>query len=415
MDAPELRQRLGQFVETFAAHLGELVALVNEYDAELVPVPPPPPAEILVQPDASLQAVITAAPDGAVLNLQEQAFTGPVTLSRPVTLRNGAIVAPPNCNDVVNVTGPDVALVDLTIRGDGTTKRGVAANGIGLLMLRCQVLNICRVGQESQAVASWNGGNITLRECHLEAGSIFMLLGGSSPTIPNHVVHDVLVENCTMSRPEAWRTLGYACKTGFEVKSGRRITVRGCSISNVWLEAQTAWAFTFTPSQYGNSPENIVEDVLVEGCVITNVGGGVNALGFSQSQSTYPTLRSQNIRFVNTDFTISREWARRGTSIPHGSLTQLGGGGPLNMLWAGCTVIQDGDAFLRTSGTDPIANFAMSSCTIAPVGTYGIWTPVGSRGGAWVATAFPGIGIEDNEFHAAHSTFRTQFPDNTYL
>jgi hypothetical protein len=415
MDAPELRQRLGQFVETFAAHLGELVALVDEYDAELVPDPPPPPAEILVQPDANLQAVINAAPDGATINLQEQVFTGPVTLSRPITIRNGAIVAPPNCNDVVVITGPDVVLMDLTIRGDGTTKRGVAANGIGLLMLRCQVLNICRVGQESQAVATWNGGNITIRDSHLEAGSIFMLLGGSSPTIPNHVVHDVLVENCTMSRPEAWRTLGYACKTGFEIKSGRRVTVRNCTISNVWLEAQTAWAFTFTPSQYGNSPENIVEDVLVEACTITNVGGGVNALGFSQSQSTYPTLRSQNIRFVNTDFTISREWARRGTSIPHGSLMQLGGGGPLNMLWTGCTILQDGDAFLRTSGTDPIANFAMSYCTIAPVGTYGIWTPVGSRGGAWVATAFPGIGIEDNDFSGASSIFRQQFPDNTYV
>jgi hypothetical protein len=411
MDAPELRQRVGQFIDTLAAHLGELVALVNEYDAELVPVPPPPPAEILVQPDANLQAVITAAPDGAVLNLQEQVFTGPVALSRPVTLRNGAIQAPPNCNDLVNVTGPDVALVDLTIRGDGTTKRGVAANGIGLLMLRCQVLNICRVGQESQAVATWNGGNITIRDSHLEAGSIFFLAGGSSPAIPNHVPHDILIENCTMSRPEAWRTLSFACKTGVEVKSGRRITVRNCAISNIWPQAQTGFAITLTPSQYGNSPENIVEDVLFETCTVTNCASGVNALGFSQSQSTLPTLRSQNIRFVNCDFTISRAWAGGG----HGSLMQLGGGGPLNMLWTGCTILQDGDAFLRTSGTDPIANFAMSYCTIAPVGTYGIWTPAGSRGGAWVATAFPNIGIEDNEFHAAHSTFRASFPENTYL
>jgi hypothetical protein len=411
MDAPEFRERVGQFVDTLAAHLGELVALVNEYDAELVPVPPPPPAEILVQPDANLQAVITAAPDGAVLNLQEQVFTGPVTLSRPVTLRNGAIQAPPNCNDLVNITGPDVVLSDLTIRGDGTTKRGVAANGIGLLIQRTQVLNICRVGQESQAVATWNGGNITIRDSHLEAGSIFFLAGGSSPAIPNHVPHDILIENCTMSRPEAWRTLSFACKTGVEIKSGRRVTVRNCTMSNIWPQAQTGFAITLTPSQYGNSPENIVEDVLFDACTVANCASGVNALGFSQSQSTLPTLRSQNIRFVNCDFTISRAWAGGG----HGSLMQLGGGGPLNMLWTGCTILQDGDAFLRTSGTDPIANFSMSYCAISPVGTYGIWTPAGSRGGAWVATAFPGIGIEDNEFYGAHSIFRTQFPDNTYL
>jgi hypothetical protein len=377
MDAPELRQRIGLLTETLAANLGELVALAAEYDAELVPVPPPPPAEILVQPDANLQAVITAAPDGAVLNLQEQVFTGPVTL----------------------------------IRGDGTTKRGVAANGIGLLMLRCQVLNICRSGQESQAVQTTNGGNITIRDSHLEAGSIYFLAGGSSPTIPNHVPHDILIENCTMSRPDAWRTLSLAVKTGVEIKSGRRITVRGCSISNIWPQAQTGFAITLTPSQYGNSPENIVEDVLFDACTVTNCASGVNALGFSQSQSTLPTLRSQNIRFVNCDFTISRAWAGGG----HGSLMQLGGGGPLNMLWAGCTIVQDGDAFLRTSGTDPIANFQMSYCTISPTGTYGIWTPAGSRGGAWVATVFPGIGIADNEFSGASSIFRQQFPDNTYV
>jgi hypothetical protein len=411
MDAPELRQRIGLLTETLAANLGELVALAAEYDAELVPVPPPPPAEILVQPDANLQAVITAAPDGAVLNLQEQVFTGPVTLSRPITLRNGAIVAPPNCNDVVVVTGPNVVLMDLTIRGDGTTKRGVAANGIGLLMLRCQVLNICRSGQESQAVQTTNGGNITIRDSHLEAGSIYFLAGGSSPTIPNHVPHDILIENCTMSRPDAWRTLSLAVKTGVEIKSGRRITVRGCSISNIWPQAQTGFAITLTPSQYGNSPENIVEDVLFDACTVTNCASGVNALGFSQSQSTLPTLRSQNIRFVNCDFTISRAWAGGG----HGSLMQLGGGGPLNMIWAGCTIVQDGDAFLRTSGTDPIANFQMSYCTISPTGTYGIWTPAGSRGGAWVATVFPGIGIADNEFSGASSIFRQQFPDNTYV
>jgi hypothetical protein len=39
MDAPELRQRIGQLTETLALSLGELVALAAEYDAELIPPP----------------------------------------------------------------------------------------------------------------------------------------------------------------------------------------------------------------------------------------------------------------------------------------------------------------------------------------------------------------------------------------
>jgi hypothetical protein len=411
MDAPELRQRIGQLTETLALSLGELVALAAEYDAELLP---PPPPEILLVPGDSLQAAIAAAHDGAVINLQSFTFSGPVALSRPVTLKNGTIVAPPNCNDLVNITGPNVVLMDLVIRGDGTTKRGIAANGTDMVFIRIRVENICRNGQETQAVAIWNGTGLSIFDSYLEAGSTCFLSGGASPAIPNHVPADILIENCILSRPEAWRGMGYAVKTSLELKSSRRVRVINTVMENVWLEAQTAWAITLTPSQYGNSPETIVEDVLFDGCTVRNCGGGVNALGFSQHQSTRPTLKSQRFRFVNCNFSISRAWARSATSIPHGSLMQLGGGGPVAMIWAGCTATLDGDAFLRTSGDDPIAGFGMSYCSM-PTGSYGIWTPNGSRGGAWVATAFPGIGIEDNDFVGAPSLFRQQFPDNTYL
>lgn len=420
MDAQQLRDRIA--------------ALVAQYDAELLP--PEPPAEILVSSD--LQAALDSAPAGSTLRLvDESTFRGNFLIHTPMRLVSNLATIESDGNgsalsitaDDVSISGPlvmapegavtnDLVVIaegahrthldSMTIQGNGATKRGISAQGFDMTFDGVNVLRIGRVGQESQAMACWNGTGITARHCIFEAGSTPFLAGGASPAVPNHVPADLLFEDCLFTHPPEWRGRGYVCKTGFELKSGRRVTVRNCTIENVWVDAQTGFAITLTPSQYGNSPENIVEDVLFDGNTIRNVGCGANILGFSQHQATRPTLRSHGLRFLNNTITISRA-----TYGGHGALQQLGGQ-PADILWDNNTVTTDGASFVMTSDSGPVAGFVFTHNSVVVAGTYGVWTPIGSRGVGF-AQVFPGGQITDNQLVGAHAVFKTSFPQNTWL
>jgi hypothetical protein len=392
------------------------------------------PAEILVTDAEDLQTVLSLVMTGSTVRLEDGGtFVGNFVIEKPLTLvTRTAIVRTPNTrpaltiegddvtvdglriepqpnvltNDVIVVTGAHARIVNCVIWGNGFTKRGIAANGFGLLIESCLIRQIGRVGQESQAVACWDGDSIIIRNSFLEAGSTPFLAGGAAPAVPNHVPADILLENCTLTHPLDWRGQGYVNKTGFELKSGRRVVVRNCTIENVWVEGQTGYAITLTPSQYGNSPENVVEDVLFDGCTIRNVGGGANILGFTQ-HADRPTLRAHGLRFLNNTFVISR--AEYGG---HGSLMQLGIE-PADILWDGNTVTADGDAFLRTTDRRAITGFVFTNNRVNRCGTYGVWTPAGSRGLGF-STAFPLGLIEGNTFMNAHVTFKANFPRNSW-
>lgn len=378
--------------------------------AELPPTPPGPPV-IAYDGLQDVQSVINSAPDGAIVDLNNlTAITGSVAINKPLTLRNGTLTATPNVNDLVNITGSQVSLLNLRITGDGTTKRGVAANGTDMLLDGVEIRNIRRLAQETQALAIWNGTNLTVRNSILEGASQSFLSGGSSPTVPNHVPANLVFDNVLFTRPLEWRGQGYAAKTIFELKSARNVQVINSTIENMWSgEGQTGFAFTFTPSQYGNSPETVVENVLIENNTIQNVSSGANILGFTQhNELERQTLQLNNISFLNNHFTLNRTLMGG-----HGTLMQLGRE-PMLLSWRGNTVTTDGDAFLRVTDSRIVPVFDFSNNIVNRCGTYGIFSPLGSRGIGW-STQFPAGIMSGNTFHLAHSTFRTNFPNNSYI
>lgn len=363
--------------------------------------------------DAALQGVVDVAPAGAVIDLggREYPIAATLTIDKPITIRNGTLQAStPNLGDLVVITGDDVTLTRLTLRGDGSTRRGIAANGRRMLFDTIRVERIGLKGVESQAVAIWNGTGLTIRDSFLQAGSTAFLSGGAAPTVANHIPADLLFERVTFSHDLAWRGQGYGCKTGFELKSARRVIVRDSIVEYVWTEGQIGYAVTLTPSQYGNSPETIVEDVLFENLTVRDVGGGVSLYGLTQhSDPTRQTLRSRAIRFIGGTWTISK--AQYGG---HGVIAMFGKG-PDVVEFRNLTVTADGDAFLRTADTVPVTGLAFQDNTVRVTGTYGIFTPLGSRGGAWLATIFPSATFTGNTLVNAPSAMKTALPSNTYL
>jgi hypothetical protein len=85
-------------------------------------------------------------------------------------------------------------------------KRGIALNGRDVTIRNSYIADIKAVGQDSQAIAGWNGpGPFTIENNYLEAATENFLLGGSDPAIPNLVSEHVVVRYNYMSRPMAWR------------------------------------------------------------------------------------------------------------------------------------------------------------------------------------------------------------------
>lgn len=374
------------------------VALIRSLDV---------PNEEIIFVNGDLQQAINNAPEGAILDLLSLEHNRAIVIEKPLTIRNGMITAPPNTNDLINITGDHVKLTNLSVRGDGTTKRGILAHGMFMEFDNVQVRNIRRAGQETQAIAMWNSpGPLTVRNSILEAGSIGFLAGGARPNIENTIPTGLLFENVLFTRPAEWRGQGFACKNAFELKCAQDVVLRNCTLENVWTEGQTGSAIVLTPVNYGNSPEATVQNVVFDTCIIRNCGNGVNLLGFGQQAN--PTRKSNDLHWRNCRFSISKL-----TYGGQGALVQIGAE-PENVEFNGCDVTQDGDAFIRVSDSRPITDFRFINSTVNRTGTYGIFTPIGSRGIGF-STIFPGGLVENNTFYAAHSIFKTNFPTNTYI
>ncbi|MDZ4093907.1 MAG: nitrous oxide reductase family maturation protein NosD [Paracoccaceae bacterium] len=84
---------------------------------------------------AALQTAIAGAAPGDVLTLAPGLHLGPVTLDRPITLQGqpGAVIDGGGAGSVITVTGEDITIRGLEIRGSGNRHEGIDS---GVQMLR---------------------------------------------------------------------------------------------------------------------------------------------------------------------------------------------------------------------------------------------------------------------------------------
>lgn len=365
----------------------------------------------VINVEGDLQSAINAASnDGVILDLLGREHTRSIVINKPITLRNGSVRASININDLVNITGDNVKLLNFRAIGDGaTTKNGIVANGRFLELDNVEVLDIGRPGQETHALITWNGSDIIARNSTFYGGSMAVMAGGAGTTTPNHVPSNISIDNCKLGRPLSWKGR-FGCKTIIELKNARNVTVRNSTLENNWQEGPQGHAITLTPSNYdGRSPETTVENVLFDNNRILNVNGGVLAIGYSQHQAERPTLHGRNYRFINNEWLISK-----GINGGQGALVTLGWE-PLDVLFEGNSITSDGDALIRVQDSKIVENFTFrNNPRVITPGTYGVFSPVGIRGIGWRTQFINGL-IEGNVFTNAHSIFRANFPLNSYL
>ncbi len=277
----------------------------------------------------------------------------------------------------------------MLIRGNPTTggHRGIAANGVDVVVTNSWIDRMWEVGRDAQAIAAWDTpGPIRVENSYLEASGENFLLGGALPTTCGCVVADVTFTRNDVRKDLAWRSMSTPpqVKNLFEVKAGRRIVVTGNTFRYTWMNAQTGWAILFT-SQSDSGPLNAIEDVRVEGNRISDVSSGLEIAAVSG-----PVRRITVVNNVweNLDY------------------VQFGGDGRFAILLAGTAGTDDitlahntvrgltGNQFLGLYGDVPIQRLVMTG-NIVEQREYGIHSVTGLASNA-LATAAPGAVFVDN-------------------
>lgn len=177
------------------------------------------------------------------------------------------------------------------IAGDPTVgvKRGLALNSGQASILSCYFKDIKKSGQDSNAIAGWNGpGPFLIDNCYLEGAGNCVLFGGSDSASLALMPHDLTLTNSLLSRPFAWRGQGFTVKNLFELKAMIRATITDNVMENNWGgEGQAGPAILFTVrNQDGNAPWSTITDVLFARNTIRSVADVFNVLGVDNLQSS---------------------------------------------------------------------------------------------------------------------------------
>jgi hypothetical protein len=172
-------------------------------------------------------------------------------------------------------------------------KRGLAMNAAGAAVVDSYFSDWKGEGQETQAIAAWNGpGPFKIANNYLAAAGINVLFGGADPSIPNLVPSDIEVRGNTFTKPLAWRQEPWTVKNLLELKNARRVLVVGNLFEHTWGQAQAGTAILLSPrNQDGHAPWSGVEDVTFADNVVRGAASGIKIGGRDDSGPTRITRR----------------------------------------------------------------------------------------------------------------------------
>lgn len=288
----------------------------------------------------------------------------------------------------------DIVLDRIVIRGAETgVKRGIALNSANTFVRNSYIAGVRLIGQESQAIAGWNGpGPFVIENNYIEAGAIGILFGGAQPAIDQLVPSDIVVKRNLITRPASWRTGGWAVKNLLELKNARRVLIEGNTLENNWVQAQSGYAVLFTVRSHGTRATwSTIEHVRFQNNVVRHSAAGVNILG---RDGTAPSQVANDIVIRNNLFTDidHRVWGGNGVWL------QIGGA-PYDVHVEHNTVLQSGNIIGVYGGTaeapEQVAGFRFNS-NIVLHNTYGIVGDNTGTGNPTIARYFPGSVIIGN-------------------
>jgi hypothetical protein len=182
-------------------------------------------------------------------------------------------------------------------------KRGIALNSASTKIINSYISDIKTIGQDSQAIAGWNGpGGYLIQNNFLEAAGENVMFGGGDPAIIGLTPTDITVKNNTMSKPLAWRDPDapkWQIKNLFELKNAASVVIENNIFERNWPQAQSGYAILFTVrNQDGGCGWCQVRDVQFRNNIVRDVAAGFQILGIdpiAPSRQTTHVVISNNV------------------------------------------------------------------------------------------------------------------------
>jgi len=262
----------------------------------------------------------------------------------------------------------DIVLDRVYVHGDTKAgqKRGIALNSSRTTVRNSYISDIKAIGQDSQAIAGWNGpGDYTIENNYLEAAGENMMFGGSDPTIPNLTPTHIVIRGNTLSKPIEWRQTDqrWQVKNLFELKNARDVVVERNVFERNWQAAQPGYAILFTVrNQDGRCSWCQVENVTFAFNTVRDVAAGVNILG---TDNNHPSRQTNHIVIANNVFDRidNKQWGGNGYFL---QIT----GTPRDLVIDHNTVVQGSSSGVATID-GPVDSFVFTN-NITYHGAYGI-------------------------------------------
>lgn len=179
----------------------------------------------------------------------------------------------------------DLVLDRLYVHGDPAVgqKRGIALNSARTSIANSHISDIMVVGQDSQAIAGWNGpGPFIIDNNYVEGAGENILFGGADPAILQLTPANIAIRRNTIAKPLAWRQPGarWQIKNLLELKNARSVVIEDNVFERNWAQAQAGYAVLFTVrNQDGNCPWCQVEDVRFQRNIVRDVAALFQILG----------------------------------------------------------------------------------------------------------------------------------------
>ena len=292
--------------------------------------------------------------------------------------------------------------------GLNRARRGFALNSAETSILNSYVSGFAGAGDETQAIAGWNGpGPFHIVNNYLEGAGEVVLIGGADPSIPNLVPSDIEFRRNYLRKPREW--LGRATIKGtLELKNARRVVIEGNLIESEILT--TAIVLTVR-NQGGRAPWSTIEDVEIRNNIVRHASSGINILG---SDNEHRSQEAKRIRIINNllvDIVISDP-----NNIPYFLQTNSG----QEITVAHNTVQQAGN--IITAYGAPARSFVFRD-NIAQFNRYGVVCQIeGSECGRenLFCNCFPGGVFKGNLFAdnlgaVANDKIESKYPSGNYF
>ena len=269
------------------------------------------------------------------------------------------------------------------------SKRGIALNSAATTVANSYISEIKVVGQDSQAIAGWNGpGPFTITNNYLEAAGENLMFGGADPGIPGLVPSDITIDGNYFSKQVSWRSENWSVKNLLELKNARRVTIARNTFEYNWQGGQSGYAIVFTVrNQDGNCPWCQVANVMFEQNVVRHSAAGIVILGYD---NIHPSQQTQAIVVRNNLFhdIDSKNWGGNGYFL-------LLTGGARDITVDHNTIIQDHASGLVTMDGAQVLGFVFTN-NVAKHNSYGIIGTARGMGNEAIAAFLPGSEITRN-------------------